>query len=61
MLKKIHLWQLLFYVAVATYCCFGKVGRTLCTAIVLYLLKTIFVIANGKYCRNTKAALFQEE
>ena len=27
----------------------------------LYLLKTIFVIANGKYCRNTKAALFQEE
>ena len=37
MLKKIYLWLLLFYVAVATYYYYEKVRRTMRTAIVLYL------------------------
>ena len=38
-LKKNSLWLLPFYMAVATYCCYEKVRRTMGTAIVSYLLK----------------------
>ena len=38
-LKKNCQWLLPFYIAMATYCCYGKVRRTMRTAIVLYLLK----------------------
>ena len=43
MLKKTSLWLLPFYTAVATYCCYKKVRRMMCTAIVSYLVnKEIF-------------------
>ena len=38
-LKKNFLWLLPFYMAVATYCYYGKVRRTIRNAIVSYLLK----------------------
>ena len=38
-LKKSSLWLLPFYMAVATYCYYKKVRRTMRTAIVSYLLK----------------------
>ena len=38
-LKKISLWLLSFYMAVAAYCYYEKVRRSMCTAIVSYLLK----------------------
>ena len=38
-LKKIYLWLLPFYTVLATYCYYEKVHRTMCTAIVSYLLK----------------------
>ena len=37
--KKSSLWLLPYYVAVATYCCYEKVRRTMHTAILSYLLK----------------------
>ena len=47
MLKKNSLWLLLFYMAVATYCYYEKVRRTMRTAVVSYLLKQ-------KYPRSTQ-------
>ena len=41
-LKKSSLWLLPFYMAVATYSYFEKVRRTRHTAIVSYLLKSVF-------------------
>ena len=38
-LKKSSLWLLPSYMAVATYCYYEKMRRTMCTAIVSYLLK----------------------
>ena len=38
-LKKISLWLLSFYMAVAAYYYYEKVRRSMCTAIVSYLLK----------------------
>ena len=40
-LKKSYLWLLPFYMAVATSCYYKKVRRTMCTAIVSYLLNKI--------------------
>ena len=40
---KISLYLLPFYVAVATYCYYEKVRRTMRTAIVSYLLNTIII------------------
>ena len=40
-LKKNYLWLLPFYMAVAIYCYYEKVLRTMRTAIVSYLLKQI--------------------
>ena len=40
-MKESSLWLLPIYMAVATYCYYEKVGRTMRTAIVLYLLKEI--------------------
>ena len=37
-LNKYILWLLQFYMAVATYFCYQKVGKTMCTAIVSYVL-----------------------
>ena len=39
-LKKNSLWLLPFLMVVATYCNYEKVCRTMCTAIVSYLLLT---------------------
>ena len=39
-LKKSSLWQLLFYMVVATHFCYEKVHRMMCTAIVSNLLNT---------------------
>ena len=38
-LNKNSLLLFLFYMAVATYCCYEKVPRAMRTAVVLYLLK----------------------
>ena len=51
-LKKSSLWLLPFYMAVATYCYYKKVHRTMRTAIVSYLLKFAYgnyisITANG--------------
>ena len=58
MLKKTSLWLLPFYTAVATYCCYKKVRRTMRTAIVSYLLnkgifnfKTLLISLNIKPSR----------
>ena len=40
-LKKNSLWLLPFYMAVATYCYYEKVHRTMRNAIVLHLLKSV--------------------
>ena len=37
--KRNSLWLLPLFMALATYCCYAKVSRTMLTAIVLYLLK----------------------
>ena len=36
--KKSSLWLLLYYMAVATYCYYEKLGRTMRTAIASYLI-----------------------
>ena len=41
--KKSSFWLLPFYVAVATYCYYKKVRRTMRTAIVSYLLKKVIL------------------
>ena len=46
-LKKSSLWLFPSYMAVATYCYYGKVRRTMRTAIVSYPLK---VIVKRHYC-----------
>ena len=43
-LKKSFLWLLPFYMAVATYCFYKKIRRTMRTAIVSYLLKNKYNI-----------------
>ena len=42
-LKKTSLWLLSFYMAVATYCHYEKLRKTMSTAIVLELLKTMIL------------------
>ena len=42
-LKKNSLWLLLLYMAVATYFYYEKVRRTMCTAIVSYIIKEVFL------------------
>ena len=61
-LKKNSLWLLPFYIAVATYCYYEKVCRTMRTAIVSYLLKrkilkaffmkSIYIILNNQLNRD---------
>ena len=40
-LKKHSLWLLLLFMAAATYCCYEKVYRMLCTTAVSYPLKLL--------------------
>ena len=42
-LKKNSLWLLLLYITVATYFYYEKVRRTVCTAIVSYITKELFL------------------
>ena len=42
-LKKNSLWLLLLYMAVTTYFYYEKVRRTMCTAIVSYIIKEVFL------------------
>ena len=61
-LKKNSLWLLSFYIAVATYCYYEKVCRTMRTAIASYLLKrkilkayfmkSIYIILNNQLNRD---------
>ena len=54
-LKKRPLWVLPLNKAMATYCYYEKVRRTMRTVIVSYLLKTIFTSGsnlNSLLCRN---------
>ena len=56
-LKKNSLWLLPFYMAVATYCYYEKVRRTMCTAIVSCLHKSSkvsnkYLIANQSQMKN---------
>ena len=49
--KKNSFWLLPFYMAVATYFYYEKVHRTMRTAILSYLLKTVFrSIFTAMYC-----------
>ena len=49
-LKKNSLWLLLFYMAVASYCFYEKVRRTMHTAIVSYLLKYFYSFSAAELC-----------
>ena len=53
-LKKSSLWLLPSYMAVATYCYYEKVRRTMRTTIVLYLLNHLRI--NPKKWSNTPVA-----
>ena len=48
LLKKDSLWLLPFYKAVASYCCYEKVRRTMCTAMVSYVLKYFYSFLAAK-------------
>ena len=48
LLKKNSLWLLPFFMAVATYCYYEKVRRTMRIAIVSYLLKTLGLSFSSK-------------
>ena len=52
-LKKNSLWLLLLYMAVAAYCYYEKVRRTICTATVSCLPKKANKIPNPVTCRTS--------
>ena len=51
-LKKNYLWLLPFYVAMATYCYYEIVRRTMRTAILSYLLKLTILIFWNKFTQK---------